>query len=232
MRWCKRIPFGPVAISSLTLFTRRCATTIGCLLASAPSVILFSSPALFGRRRKVFLNPESSLFFLAFDVGDDSALGGVVLKTSSLWSSWGFGLLVPSACSGSLISGVHKSDDGGVTCGNNGGAVFSSGIDDVVSSGIDGVLEWLEIEFDWLRLYGDVDPFLFWYCMTTGGRVGMGGGGVFLAGFFLLPTPSTEGCFAPNCLGRVFDRGLITVPSDVADDLERSAVLSSTLMLR
>ena len=67
--------------------------------------------------------------------------------------------------------------------------------------------------------------------MTTGGRDGIGGGGVFLAGFFLSLTPSTEGCLVPSCLGRVFERGLVINSSEAADDLESNAVSSSTLTL-
>ena len=85
----------------------------------APSVELFSSAGLFGRRRNVFLKPESN-FFLPFEVGDNSALDGVSPPTSLLWSSVEFGLLVSSTSSGSLISGVHKSGDDGITFGDEG----------------------------------------------------------------------------------------------------------------
>ena len=80
--------------------------------------MLFSSAGLFGRRRNVFLKPESNFFF-PFVVGDNSALDGVSSLTLLLWSSVELGLLVSSTSSGILISGVHKSGDGGITFGDD-----------------------------------------------------------------------------------------------------------------
>lgn len=160
MLYC--IPLGPAvhATSSLTLFTRRCAMTMCCsLLRSGPRVLLFSS-ALFGRRRNVFLKPVKN-FFRPFVVGDNPLLGDVSSKTSSFWGALVFGVLAMS-CSGCLVSVAHNSGDGGIICGEDGGTTCDDdGGGRLSSSGIDGVLDWLEIEFDWLRLYGDVDPSLY-----------------------------------------------------------------------
>lgn len=62
--------------------------------------------------------------------------------------------------------------------------------------------------------------------------MGMGGGGVFLAGFLLLLISSVEDGLALICFGRVFERCLVTSSSVAADDLDKSAMLSSTLTLR
>lgn len=68
--------------------------------------------------------------------------------------------------------------------------------------------------------------------MITGGRDGIGGGGVFLADFFLFPIGSANGCLVSRFRGSVFERGLEVSSSDVAvDDLESNTVSSSTLML-
>lgn len=64
--------------------------------------------------------------------------------------------------------------------------------------------------------------------MIPVGRVGIGGGGVFLAAFFLPLTPSVDGLCVPILFGSVFDRCLA---SGSRDDLVRSAMSSSTLTL-
>ena len=61
--------------------------------------------------------------------------------------------------------------------------------------------------------------------MIAGGRVGIGGGGVFLAAFLLPLTPSVTGRCMP---GSVFDRCLASASTD---DLLRSAMSSSALTL-